>query len=451
MRLQRERVYDQGGIWRLLIETDPGRALRALKLEADAGRIEPIAWRDFLWAASDKVNADVQFEIADAILLMPAASLGELLVPAASWLQRRQELLKGDPPDEATFLRVWDRLAALAYPQDGGPIEEVETDLTSSALNDPAGLLACTLLDHIVGQSPTRDSGLRPEYSTRLDLAVNTPGRAGLLARVLLIRSLPQIECIDPNLAVTNLVPYLEWDRSYASAMWRALAGSGSVGTSHLFNAVKAPMLEAFARPELDDNDLEGLINQLLSIELAHRRGEALDYALTPAEIKRALSVGASGVRATAARLLWLEMDDGQGQPTDKAVRWRQIVGPLFRDVWPLDARFRDQQVSENLVMMTLECGDAFADAVETVIDFIVPYQLYLIAHSLRLQEEHDTLLREHPRAALKLAKALIDPAVYPVPNDLADFLQLCVEADPSVTAEPTYIRLFGLRRLQSA
>jgi hypothetical protein len=141
-------------------------------------------------------------------------------------------------------------------------------------------------------------------------------------------------------------------------------------------------------------------------------------------------------------------MDDEQG---DKAVRWRQIVGPLFRDIWPLDARFRDEHVSENLVMMALECEDASDDAVDAVIDFIVPYQFYLIAHSLRLQKDHDTLLREHPRAALKLANALIDPAIYAVPNDLADFLQLCVDADPSVTAEATYIRLFGLRRLQSA
>jgi hypothetical protein len=99
--------------------------------------------------------------------------------------------------------------------------------------------------------------------------------------------------------------------------------------------------------------------------------------------------------------------------------------------------------------MMTLECGDAFVDAVDAVIDFIVPYQLYLLSHVLRLEKEHDTLLQQHPRAALKLANGLIDPAIHSVPNDLADFLQLCVDA--GVTAEATYIRLFGLRRLQSA
>lgn len=209
-------------------------------------------------------------------------------------------------------------------------------------------------------------------------------------------------------------------------------------------------MLGAFAQPGLSDHASEALISQLLSIEFAHRRGEALDYLLTTAEIKRALSVAMPSVRATAARLFWTAMGEEQGG-LDKAARWRQVVGPVFRDIWPLDAKFRDERVSQLFVLMTLECEDAFEDAVDAVIDFIVPYQLYLIAHSLRLQTEHDTLLREHPRAALKLAHALIDPAIYPVPNDLADLLQLCVDADPGVKGDATYVRLFGLRRLQSA
>jgi hypothetical protein len=388
--------------------------------------------------------------VADALLTMPAATLGELLEPAASWLQRRRESLKGDPPDETTFLRVWDRLATLAYPQDGSPIEEVERDVTSSALNDPSGLLAWALLAHIREQNPAQNSELRPQYSTRLNVAVNAGGRAGLLARVQVVPSLAFLESIDPSWVATNLVPCLSWDRPYAAAMWGALAGGGYIGTPRLFNAIKSSVLEAFARPDLDDHASEALINQLFLIEFTHRQGQALDYSLTTAEVKRALSAATPSVRATAARLLWLAMDDEQGEP-DKAVRWRQVVGPMFRDIWPLDARFRDKRVSEFFVLMTLECEDAFDDAVDAVIDFIVPYQFHLIAHVLRLEKEHDALLQQHPRAALKLANRLIDPPIYPVPNDLADFLQLCVDADPSVTAEASYIRLFGLRRLQSA
>jgi len=291
MRIQRERTHDQRDIWRVLIEADPERALRGLKSDAGSGRFEPVAWRDLLWAAFDKGDAGLQFDVADALLTMPTATLGELLAPAASWLQKHRESLKSDPPDETTFLRVWDRLAALAYPQDGGPIEEVESDLTSSALNDPAGLLAWTLLDHIADQNPAQNSELRPQYSTRLNVAVNAGGRAGLLARVQLVRSLAYLEAIDPSWAATNLVPCLFWKRPHAAAMWGAFADAGNLGTPRLFNTVKARMLEAFERTDLGDRDLEALISQLLFIEFAHRRGEALDYPLTPAEVKHAPSL----------------------------------------------------------------------------------------------------------------------------------------------------------------
>ena len=201
MRLQRERVYDQGDLWRVLSATDPERALRALKLEADAGRFEPAAWRDLLWAVCDKSGAELQFEVAALLLNTPVATLEEFLAPAASWLQSRRESLKSDPSNEVLLLRIWDQLAALAYPQVSSPIDEVEKDLTPSALGDPAGTLALTLLDHVADQQPPPNGGLHREYSRRLTLAVSAPGRAGLYARVLLVRSLAYIESVDPDWA----------------------------------------------------------------------------------------------------------------------------------------------------------------------------------------------------------------------------------------------------------
>jgi hypothetical protein len=100
---------------------------------------------------------------------------------------------------------------------------------------------------------------------------------------------------------------------------------------------------------------------------------------------------------------------------------------------------------------MALECEDAFADAVEAILDFIVPYELYALSHSLRLDDGHEQLLRQHPLAFVRLANALVDPAAFRVPSDLAEFLQQCVAADPSVARDPAYARLFGLRRQKNA
>ena len=80
-----------------------------------------------------------------------------------------------------------------------------------------------------------------------------------------------------------------------------------------------------------------------------------------------------------------------------------------------------------------------------------MPYRLYQIAHSLRLEPGHGDLVRRYPLAFVKLANALIDPALFAVPDDLAVLLQECVAADPAVANDPAYIRLYGLRRQRNA
>jgi len=47
-------------------------------------------------------------------------------------------------------------------------------------------------------------------------------------------------------------------------------------------------------------------------------------------------------------------------------------------------------------------------------LDLIVPYQLYQIAHSLRLEPTHGELVRQHPLAFVRLVNALIDPMRIP-------------------------------------
>jgi hypothetical protein len=380
---------------------------------------------------------------------MPEPALAELLPAASSWLQKRRTILANVPPGGTDFLALWDRFADLAYPADSAPANN-DDSLLDQALTEPAGNLAWTFLDYVVESRPKPGAGLSPVQSNRLTRAVRATGRPGLLARLILGRSLAYLDSIDHSWASAQLIPYLAWDQPQAATMWRSRA-SDHPGTAQLFNSLKTAMLEAFEKPVMSDHDLEGLMAQMLTLAFAHKRQEANEYILSGAEIKRALSSGPDGLRGNTAWRLWRVMGDANGEPTDKAVRWRQHVGPLFQEIWPLDATLRSVGVSRNLVLMSLECGDAFAEAVDAVIDIIVPYQLYLIAHSFSLEPAHDALVRKYARAALELANALIDPAAYPVPSDLAEFLQTCLDADPGITSEPSYIRLFGLRRQSAA
>jgi hypothetical protein len=53
--------------------------------------------------------------------------------------------------------------------------------------------------------------------------------------------------------------------------------------------------------------------------------------------------------------------------------------------------------------MMAFQVDTAFPDAVDAIEDLIVPYELYMLAHSLLLQHEHAALVARYPRAFLRL------------------------------------------------
>ena len=87
--------------------------------------------------------------------------------------------------------------------------------------------------------------------------------------------------------------------------------------------------------------------------------------------------------------------------------------------------------------------GDAFPEAVDTILELTVPIRIRSIAYGLDL--DHDAM-RAHPRAALRLLVGLLDVSS-PAPDDLADALAVLVDADPSIAAEPGYWRLRQLAR----
>jgi len=454
MRLQREQHFEQGDIWRIFCAADPVRALRGISLEADKGQWEYDAWRCLLWAATDKGETSFQIGLADLLLKMPDPPLGKLLSAATSWLQRRRELLT----TQGRFLQLWDYFADLALPEEGELVEPEESrDLVTEALNRPGGVLAWTLFDALSEPKPERDSGLGAKLKPRFDRLATASGRVGLLARVYLARSLAYLHAIDPEWTEVNLQPRLEWEHPEALPLWRSYA-HGAIGSARFFNAIKPSALAAFERQGLSDNDLEGIMSNLLSVAIWHQRGEAADYNLTTAELRRALTVGPKSARQNVSWNFWrlmakVEDEDGAENPTapDKATRWQTVIGPLFSDIWPLDARLRSKGASRNLVQMALECDAAFPEAVGAILDVIIPYELYRIEHSLRVEDSHGELVRRFPAAFLKLVNALLDPATFPVPHDLGTLLQECIASDPSVANDPAYIRLNGLRRQRNA
>ena len=244
------------------------------------------------------------------------------------------------------------------------------------------------------------------------------------------------------------LVATQSWEIAYASALWSVANIFRAVGTvtpSLRSRSRNSPTDRAVSLRFLDSDPLQQFIDRLVigavrhwNTTLVRRNAKAFDC--------RSI-VGA----AQYFLELWQFMGDAQADPVDKVSRWHKVAGPLFQSIWPLDARLRSQDTTRYLVLMALECQGAFSEAVDAIINLIVPYELHEISISLKFEDSHRELVHQDPLSFLKLTNALIDATLFSIPNDLADFLQECVAADPTVVAHPAYVRLNGLRRQRNA
>lgn len=452
LRIESERQFDQGELWRLFCSSDPDRAFRGLSADAAAGNWNPYPWRSLFWATGKSFDGILKVGIADAVLEMPDATLLELAGTIADWIRIHRAFLDGEPREGVSRLwLLWDRLAQLVYAENEAADPRAE-DLVDRALNAPGGVLAWTLISHFEASKPGPGAGLG-DLETRFNVIARADSDTGLLGRVYFARALNYLHRTAPDWTNAEILPRFREEHPEALAMWKANAQTRA-GSAVLFNTLKAPLLAMIPRPELRDIEADNLATRLLDVLVSRQLGSGQDYELTPAEVRNLLAVSPERVREHFAWLLWrMQSDDtpGDGQLAAKGTRWRELVGPIFERIWPLDTRLRTERASRNLVQMAMNSDDAFSEAVDAVVDVLAPYELYSLEHTLRLEAAHAALIDRYPRAIIKLSSALIDPLLHPVPRDLSKLLDDCENLDPQIIHDPSFLRLNGFRRLSSA
>jgi hypothetical protein len=90
MRIQAEQYFAQGDLWFVFCRSDPERALRGLRADSEIGRWDAKAWEGLLWAAQQQGEAQLQQELADAVLLAPNTVVESFVSAAVMWLQQRR-------------------------------------------------------------------------------------------------------------------------------------------------------------------------------------------------------------------------------------------------------------------------------------------------------------------------------------------------------------------------
>lgn len=239
-------------------------------------------------------------------------------------------------------------------------------DALTEALNAPAGRLAEVLIKRMT----KGDNGeeMSDAIRQRFDRLASAPGRFGELSRVYFAAEVSLLFERAPLWTAERIVPLFDWKSPDAPGAWNARKYSNYIGSPKLFELTKVPFLELFGRPEIAEDDLRVYSEWLTVIAIANRSKNA-GYPVTSTEARSALRAAGARALSSVGHRLALEMEAAKLE--EKFAKWRNVVGPVFQAIWPLDAELQSPGVTFKLVQILRETGSAFPEAAEVIIPFI--------------------------------------------------------------------------------
>jgi hypothetical protein len=279
-------------------------------------------------------------------------------------------------------------------------------DLFTDSLNAPAGRLAEILLKKLKKGKHGRE--MPEDMQARFERLIHADGHFGELARVRLAAGVSFLFEHAPEWTTKNVVPLFEWSSPDAQAAWSSRKYSNYIGSPKLIGLMKEPFLALFGRDGVDEDDLHFFADWLAALILANQSIGA-DYPITPTEARSALRrAGTRGLSNVAHRLA-TEME--RASPGEKITKWRNVVGPVFQNIWPLDAELQTPASTFKLVQILRSSGAAFPEAAEVIIPFIRAEDPRRHTSVYSISEAPDALYSAAPDKMLDLISAVVADA----------------------------------------
>jgi hypothetical protein len=279
-------------------------------------------------------------------------------------------------------------------------------DNFTDSLNAPSGRLAEILIKKLTKIDNGRE--MPDVMRARFDKLIAAPGKFGTLARVRLASEVSLLYERAPSWTAEKIVPLFNWSSPEAPLMWSARKYSNYIGSPELFCVMKDFFLAMFARADVSEEKLHTFADWLAAIILANQAHDA-GYPLTAPEVRSALRQAGARSLTDVGHRLAIEME--KAKPNEKLATWRNVVGPVFQSIWPLDIELQTPSSTFKLVQILRACGNAFAEAADVIIPFIRPEDPRRHTSVYSLSEADDLLYTSAPEKMLDLLVAVVGGA----------------------------------------
>lgn len=428
--------FMDGDHWQVLCQSDPQLALDGLEAKTKKGEWPDWAWNPFLWATQKLESPDSIGLTGKLLLAFPDKDFPKIASTASWWLNEKAKAL-----DESLLWPLWDKIEGATR------LESVEAqgrDALMDALNAPAGRLAEVLIKRMA----KGEDGEEMPYAIRqrFDTLASVTGRFGEQARVRFAAEVSLLFERAPIWVGERIVPLFDWKSPDAANVWSARKYSNYIGSPKLYELTKASFLELFGRPEIAEDDLR-VYGEWLAIIMIANRSENAGYPITPTEARSTLR--AAGVRALSSVGHRLAVEMEAAKPEEKVAKWRDVVGPVFESIWPLDAELQSPSATFKLVQILRETGNAFPEAAEVIIPFVRSEDPRQHTSVFSISGADEVLYTSSPEKVLDLVAAVVGDAPPRSVYGLTKTLERIREHAPHLAATRKFQRLVSAASAQ--
>lgn len=448
--------------------------LNDLEGTKDAGDEFPRVWDSFGYAHSptlqdvhDAWQRDQQAEVDRVVALLNQISestLSAAIEGVSVWLGVWAKQVAASEKGLSVWLRIWPIAvdATNVRPENANDadlsvadrsIDDDDESMDFYTLNTPPGRLINVFFEawrSLAGKGLPFATGSVARKMR--DVVISATGHSGLIARYRFIQYLPEFLHADRIWTEQKLIaPLLKSDEA-SIALWRAMTWGRH--SKEVLENIGSEMAEKATDRRLGRETRQKLVFSIV-IESLYAFRENREPAVPNPSIQQMLRTLDDEVRASAANAVQqfvrdLSTNETVGtEASSPADLFRSAAEPFIKQVWPQERSLATPGVSSAFADLPATSGEAFAEAVDAIEHFLVPFKCWsMLSYGLFGEENGEKMLgvinsEANARALLRLLDLTIgdwEGAV--IPHDLTEALDQVRSIAPEFTKDPVYRRL---------
>lgn len=475
MRQKRSWFDEHEGNARNWIQ-DPQNCLKLIsdfESADDGGSKFAKVWEKFGWAHvpvdknENKDNRDNLSEFSRVLSLLEQIKIETIsfaINGISHWLDRWRSFLLSNPKGIKVWLRIWP-IASEATNS-----EEVENetaiDITGrldngadprelNTLNTPAGKLISAFL----AACPDLTKEVKPFASGQplrkiRDTIFSSEEHSLLIAQHRCLEIIDYFLFADREWAIAHLITPLKAQDASAAVLWRAI--SRRIRRKEALKIIGDEMIARANDNQLGRDSRSMLVSNLV-IDSLHSYWRETEPAVQRSKVQQMLRSVEDEVRVSGAEILQRFLKEfsapDQDDETPALIRpeelYSKAVKPFLVDVWPQEKSLATPGVSRALADLPASTCDCFADAVQHIGRFLVPFDCWSLGDYGFYRAGRDDLAlelidsEEKAEAFLHLLDRTIgsqERAI--VPYELTHALERIRKIHPRISGQQAFRRL---------